>query len=129
MSDVKGWIEAGQQHMDGYTALWYARSRHSTSDYDRMRRQHEVEQAVLNQIEPGTVLTRFQQIASAGQKLVRTDIPSAMLSQYVDLANKARSLGIKELSLVPPTVDVIHPNFSAIHEMVKKSFVADEVKE
>jgi hypothetical protein len=52
-----------------------------------------------------------------------------MLSQYVDLATKARSLGIKELSLVPPTVDVIHPNFSAIHEMVKKSFVADEVKE
>ena len=129
MSDVKGWIEPGQQHMDGYTALWYARSRHSTSDYDRMRRQHEVEQAVLSQIEPGTVLTRFQQIASAGQKLVRTDIPSAMLSQYVDLATKARSLGIKELSLVPPSVDVIHPNFSAIHEMVQKSFVADEVKE
>jgi LCP family protein required for cell wall assembly len=129
LSDVKGWIEAGQQHMDGYTALWYARSRHSTSDYDRMRRQHEVEQAVLSQIEPGTVLTRFQGIASAGQKLVRTDIPSAMLSQYVELAGKARALGIKELSLVPPNVDVIHPNFSAIHEMVKKSFVIDEVKE
>jgi len=129
MSDVQGWIEIGQQHMNGYTALWYARSRHSTSDYDRMRRQHEVEQAVLNQIEPGTVLTRFQQIASAGQKLVRTDIPSAMLSQYVDLATKARDLGIKELSLVPPTVDVINPNFSAIHEMVKESFVAEEVKE
>ena len=129
MSDVQGWIEIGQQHMNGYTALWYARSRHSTSDYDRMRRQHEVEQAVLNQIEPGTVLTRFQQIASAGQKLVRTDIPSAMLSQYVDLATKARDLGIKELSLVPPTVDVINPNFSAIHEMVKESFVAEDVKE
>jgi len=129
MSDVKGWIEAGQQHMDGYTALWYARSRHSTSDYDRMRRQHEVEQAVLSQIEPGTVLTRFQQIASAGQKLVRTDIPSAMLSQYVELATKARGLGIKELALVPPTIDVIHPNFSAIHEMVKTSFATEEPKE
>lgn len=124
LSDVKGWIEAGQQHMDGYTALWYARSRHSTSDYDRMRRQHEVEQAVLNQVDPATILTRFQAIASAGKKMVRTDIPSAMLSQYVDLATKARAIGIKELSLVPPTIDVIHPNFSAIHEMVKKSFVA-----
>lgn len=129
LSDVKGWIEVGEQHMDGYTALWYARSRHSTSDYDRMRRQHEVEQAVLNQIEPGTVLTRFQQIASAGQKLVRTDIPSAMLSQYVELATKARSLGIKELSLVPPTVDVIHPNFSAIHDMVKSAFANQATKE
>lgn len=133
LSDVKGWIEAGKQHMDGYTALWYARSRHSTSDYDRMRRQHEVEQAVLSQIEPATVLTRFQQIASAGQKLVRTDIPSPMLAQYVELAGKARAMGIQELSLVPPKIDVIHPNFSAIHEMVKKSFAttnaAGEVKE
>lgn len=129
LSDVKGWIEAGQQHMDGYTALWYARSRHSTSDYDRMRRQHEVEQAVLSQVDPATILTRFQAIASAGKKMVRTDIPSAMLSQYVDLAGKARTLGIKELSLVPPAIDVIHPNFSAIHDMVKESFVVQEVKE
>jgi LCP family protein required for cell wall assembly len=129
LSDVKGWIEVGQQHMDGYTALWYARSRHSTSDYDRMRRQHEVEQAVLSQVEPATILTRFQAIASAGQKMVRTDIPSAMLSQYVELAGKARAMGIKELSLVPPTIDVIHPNFTAIHEMVKESFVVEEVKE
>lgn len=129
LSDVKGWIEAGQQHMDGYTALWYARSRHSTSDYDRMRRQHEVEQAVLSQVDPATILTRFQAIASAGQKMVRTDIPSAMLSQYVELAGKARSIGIKELSLVPPVIDVIHPNFSAIHDMVEESFVVQEVKE
>jgi LCP family protein required for cell wall assembly len=129
LSDVKGWIEVGQQRMDGYTALWYARSRHTTSDYDRMRRQHEVEKAVLAQVEPATVLTRFQSIASAGKKMVRTDIPSAMLSQYVDLATKARERGIGELRLVPPTVDVIHPNFSAIREMVKESFVIDEVKE
>jgi polyisoprenyl-teichoic acid--peptidoglycan teichoic acid transferase len=129
LSDVKGWIEVGQQKMDGYTALWYARSRHTTSDYDRMRRQHEVEKAVLAQVEPATVLTRFQSIASAGKKMVRTDIPSAMLSQYVDLAVKAREKGIGELRLVPPTVDVIHPNFPAIREMVKESFVIDEVKE
>jgi LCP family protein required for cell wall assembly len=129
LSDVKGWIEVGQQKMDGYTALWYARSRHTTSDYDRMRRQHEVEKAVLAQVEPATVLTRFQSIASAGKKMVRTDIPSAMLSQYVDLATKAREKGIGELRLVPPTVDVIHPNFTAIREMVKESFVIDEVKE
>lgn len=122
LSDVKGWIEVGQQHMDGYTALWYARSRHNTSDYDRMRRQHEVEQQVLKQFEPGTVLTRFQAIASAGEQMIRTDIPSAMLSQYVELATKARQLGIKELSLTPPKFDMIHPNFSAIRETVKASF-------
>lgn len=29
--NVAGWIEPGPQHMNGYTALWYARSRHGTA--------------------------------------------------------------------------------------------------
>ena len=119
LSDVKGWLEVGNQKLDGYHALWYARSRHSTSDYDRMKRQHEVENAILQQMDPANVLTRFQQIASAGEKLVKTDIPSPMLSSYVDLAVKARTLGITSVSLVPPTIDVIHPNFEEIHAMIK----------
>jgi LCP family protein required for cell wall assembly len=124
LSDVKGWIEAGQQHMDGYHALWYARSRHTTTDYDRMRRQHEVEAAVLKQMDPANVLTRFQAIAGAGQKLVKTDIPSGMLATYVDLATKAKSQGITSVELVPPTVNVIHPNWDEIHAMIKKAFAA-----
>jgi LCP family protein required for cell wall assembly len=119
LSDVKGWLEVGNQKLDGYHALWYARSRHTTSDYDRMKRQHEVENAILQQMDPANVLTRFQQIASAGEKLVKTDIPSPMLSSYVDLAIKARTLGITSVSLVPPTIDVIHPNFEEIHAMIK----------
>lgn len=45
-----GWIEAGPQHMDGDTAQWYARSRYTTSDWDRMRRQRELQQAILAQM-------------------------------------------------------------------------------
>ncbi len=35
-------VEKGPQHMDGDTALKYVRSRHSTSDFDRARRQQLV---------------------------------------------------------------------------------------
>jgi len=35
-------IPAGVQHMDGKTALQYARSRHGTSDFDRMARQQQL---------------------------------------------------------------------------------------
>lgn len=44
------YIEAGQHHMDGETALKYARSRHSTDDIDRGRRQQEVIFAVRDKI-------------------------------------------------------------------------------
>ena len=128
LSDVLGWIEAGPQHMDGNTALWYARSRHTTSDYDRMQRQREVQNAILQQVEPTNVLTRFREIATAGEKLVKTDIPSGMLSTYVDLALKARAKGITPLELVPPKVNVVWPNFTEIHAMVKKATKPKEVK-
>ncbi|MDP2625113.1 MAG: LCP family protein, partial [Candidatus Peregrinibacteria bacterium] len=39
-------ISAGQQHMDGATALKYVRSRKSTSDFDRAERQQQVIQAI-----------------------------------------------------------------------------------
>jgi len=39
-------VPAGRQHMDGDTALFYVRSRFTTSDFDRARRQQEVVLAV-----------------------------------------------------------------------------------
>jgi LCP family protein required for cell wall assembly len=128
LSDVKGWIEAGQQHMNGYTALWYARSRHSTNDYDRMRRQHEVEDQVLKQMDPANVLGRVQQIMSAGKELVKTDIPSGMLFEYKNLAGKAKAYGIKSLNITPPVYDPVYPNFGKIHADIQAKFAAETKK-
>lgn len=125
LSDVQGWIEAGQQHMNGYTALWYARSRHSTNDYDRMRRQHEVEDQVLKQMDPANVLSRVQQIMSAGKELVKTDIPSGMLFEYKNLAGKAKAYGIKSLNITPPVYDPVYPNFAKIHADIQAKFDAE----
>jgi anionic cell wall polymer biosynthesis LytR-Cps2A-Psr (LCP) family protein len=100
-SDAKGWIEVGKQKMNGYTALWYARSRHTTSDFDRMKRQKEVQAAMLKQLNPATIFTRFQEIASASKSLVKTDVPKDMLPKYLELANKVKKRGMKVLDLVP----------------------------
>ena len=40
----------GLNHIDGETALWYSRSRYSTSDFDRTRRQQEVIMALFERI-------------------------------------------------------------------------------
>ncbi|NEM91327.1 LytR family transcriptional regulator [Galbitalea soli] len=119
--NVQGWIEPGVQKMNGYTALWYARSRHSTSDYDRMARQRQVQAAILAQFSPATVLTKFQAVANAGKQVVKTDIPQLMLGRFVDLADKARTHKLTQLELVPPTIDEIHPDFAEIRSLVKSA--------
>jgi len=99
--NVGAWIEPGPQHMDGNRALWYARSRHGFDDFDRMRRQREVQDAMLTQLNPQNVLLRFQDIARAGAQVVRTDIPSGMLGGFVSLAEKAKEQPVASLNITP----------------------------
>ena len=121
-AEPNGWIEPGEQHMDGFTALWYARSRHGTSDYDRMQRQRQVQEAILTQMEPANVLTKFEKVAAAGSKVVSTDIPTGMLAYFVETAGKTRALPVEKLNLVPDSgVNVIHPDFVAVHAMVQEA--------
>ncbi|QAY61832.1 LytR family transcriptional regulator [Microbacterium protaetiae] len=115
-----GWIEKGKQHMDGNTAQWYARSRKTTSDWDRMKRQRQLQEAILKQFTPVTVLSRFQEIMSAGEHLVKTDIPKSMLSGFADLAIKAKEHKITTIELTPQenNIDQTSPDIDAVHALV-----------
>lgn len=113
-----GWIEPGVQRMDGDTAQWYARSRYTTSDWDRMQRQRQLQQAILAQFTPTTVLTRFQDVASAGTAIVDTDLPQSMLSYFVELGLEAQEQPVTAIELIPPMVDPDSPDFPAIRQLV-----------
>ncbi len=52
-------LGAGPQHLDGDTALKYARSRHSTSDFDRSSRQQQILGALLEKIKAKNPLENF----------------------------------------------------------------------
>lgn len=116
-----GWIEPGTQRMDGDTAQWYARSRYTTSDFDRMRRQRQLQEALLAQFTPETVLTRFQDIVAAGTALVETDLPQGLITPtLVDLALKAKSQPVTTIELTPAGgVDEFDPDYGQIAQMVK----------
>ncbi|MFC7431127.1 MULTISPECIES: LCP family protein [unclassified Agrococcus] len=119
---VEEWIRAGQAvELDGYHALWYARSRAGSNDYARMERQRVVQEAVIAQFTPQTLLTQYAALSSAGQDLVQTDIPQSMIGSLTDLAERTRSLPITNLELVPPQVETFDPDFPAIHAMVDEA--------
>jgi LCP family protein required for cell wall assembly len=67
----------GVQHMDGDTALKYARSRHSTSDFDRSKRQQQVLQAIKVKAGEINILGNTQLVGSTFENIkknVKTDI-------------------------------------------------------
>ena len=112
---VKNYIEPGRQHMDGFHALWYARSRHADSDYARMARQKCVMNAMLNQLDPVTVLTKFNDIAKAGKEIMETDVPPSRINQLIGLAGKAKEHKIASVSFVPPMIYPGSPDFGLMH--------------
>ncbi len=57
-------VLSGLQHMDGETALKYARSRHSTSDFDRSRRQQDLIQALAEKGKADGTLTNPTRITA-----------------------------------------------------------------
>ena len=81
-----GYLEPGpDQHLDGFHALWFARGRWGSDDYERMLRQRCMIDALIEAADPVTLLRRYQDLAEAGKEIVRTDIPKKLLPAFVNL--------------------------------------------
>ncbi|MCU1554499.1 MAG: Transcriptional regulator [Arthrobacter sp.] len=122
-----GWIPAGDQTLDGYHALWYGRSREFVDDYARIQRQQCVQQAMLKQLDPATLLSKFEDIAKAGTKVVDSNISASQLGSFVDLAMKAKGQDVSRLTIGPPDFDASFstvPDFDLIRERVDQLLAA-----
>ena len=93
-------LKAGERHLDGKTALAFTRSRHSDSDYDRSRRQHQVLAAAA-----GKVRTRGSELLPAlvdvARKKIVTDMPWRAAPALMELAAGADLAGAKSVVLEP----------------------------
>ena len=117
-----GWIEVGTQLMSGDTAQWYARSRYTTNDWDRMQRQRELQIAILQQFTPQNVLARFNDITAAGTAMVQTDLPKDKLPEFFDLALLAKDQPVQTIELTPDGgVDDRNPDYAHIRELVAQA--------
>lgn len=64
----------GAVEMNGPTALWYIRSRETTSDYDRLRRTQEVGEAAFKKLIGVNAITRLPELYASYSKSVQTDM-------------------------------------------------------
>lgn len=94
-------FDAGWQHMDGKEALEYARSRMSTSDFDRAQRQQLILLAIREKALNLNLLPKLPTLASTMMDTVQTDmtlddmVELARLAPQVDLGN-IKSVVIKK---------------------------------
>ncbi|HCY20427.1 TPA: hypothetical protein DIC40_00890 [Patescibacteria group bacterium] len=81
-------VNTGVQLFSGERALMYARSRHSTSDFDRSLRQQQIMKAIVTKfMQQGLKPTKIKQLYADYTAMVKTNISldeMIGLAQYVD---------------------------------------------
>jgi LCP family protein required for cell wall assembly len=88
LPDDCGGIPPGVVHMDGHTALCYVRSRFSTSDFDRSRRQQEALRVIFHRFFSLDVIPFLPEWYDTYSKSIQTDLSLLDLLFYVQFAIK-----------------------------------------
>jgi len=74
-------------NMNADVALWYVRSRYSTSDVDRARRAQEVVEAIFRRLMSLDVVFKVPELYNAYTSYVQTDIEVGKVIAMLPLAN------------------------------------------
>jgi hypothetical protein len=119
--------------MDGDLALWYARSRQKSSDFDRGRRQQEVLRALFSQALQTGTLARIPELYNNLKDTVDTDLNLADILQLSLYAPKMTSADIRSYYIRPPYVSswitdggayVLLPNEEPLKQMLTEALSA-----
>ena len=123
-------VSPGLTYMDGATALWYVRSRYSSSDLDRTRRAQEVMLGLFNRLMSFNAILRIPDLYRQYQNSVVTDLGVDDILPLVPVASqilndtsllRRYAIGYGEVTpyVVPDTgAQVLLPNYELIHEII-----------
>ncbi|MDD5731514.1 MAG: LCP family protein [Patescibacteria group bacterium] len=89
------YIETGLHHLDGETALKYARSRETSSDFDRSRRQQEVIVAAKEKAVKSFNPSKIAQIMNILSDNLRTDMQVGEMEELFSIAKDIKPDKIK----------------------------------
>lgn len=126
------YIPSGIQHMDGDQALRYARSRHTSTDFDRGARQQRVLLSLRQQADPQALIPRIPELVNALKSAIRTDVPLDQIDQLLGLASQIDTANIRSYVFAPPLYqqEVLSgyytlPYVDRIRRAVKDAFTTD----
>ena len=122
-------LKAGDSHLDGKTTLAFSRTRHTDSDYDRSRRQHQVLASTIDAVRDNGAAALPSLIELARKKVV-TDLPIAEAAPLLlELAADARLSAPKSVVLAPgkfaregPSTFTITPKVPVVRKMFSRAF-------
>ncbi len=133
--NVRLYIPSGLQHMNGTQALRYARSRNTSSDFDRGARQQRILLSMREQADPVRLLPKLPELVEALENTVKTDIPLDQLPNLLGLASEIDTANIRSYVFSPPLYSqdtcsdprgcVVLPKITAIKNSIKNAFKVD----
>jgi LCP family protein required for cell wall assembly len=78
-------LAIGRHHVDGATALWYARSRATTSDFDRNRRHQMLLRAIWSQFNEQDLWDQIPELWEAFSNIVDTDLSIEQILSFAPI--------------------------------------------
>ncbi|HID62434.1 MAG TPA: LytR family transcriptional regulator [Anaerolineae bacterium] len=126
-------FEAGLQHMDGKAALEYARSRKSTSDFDRSYRQQQIILAVRDQALRLNLIPRVPELMVTLADIVQTDLQPGNIITLARLAGEIERENLKSVVIdhtmtveyvTPSGAQVLLPIREKIRPVVEELFTS-----
>lgn len=118
---IRGYIEPGLQKLNGYKALWYARSRASSDDYDRITRQKCVLGAILRAADPATILLNYTKLTKASKQVLTTDLSIEAVQRLIGVVSEAKNQKMTSVQFVPPAINPAAPDLTFIRAQVEKA--------
>ena len=126
-------LPEGENHLDSEQALYYARSRYNTNDFDRARRQQEIIMAIKNKLLSLGVLgnpVKLNNLISNVSESVNTDIGIWDIKDLIDLASSINATNNDPKKYVIDTTNILYqttafnayillPNFNDPREVQK----------
>ncbi len=124
-------LPVGTYHFGGIDALWYARSRYTTSDFDRARRQQLVLRAIYRKATADGLLSKLPSLWGDLIKIVDTNLNPGDIAGLLPLASEIDATRLKSYVISPPIVSdsitqtgaaVLIPNMAALQALMVRFY-------